>query len=560
MTVKGSTKWLLLALAVGVSLYLLGYFTAKHRIFPHKYLSRLESAASSLAQPDGPAASGSNRSIETIFLNLNVDEIDVPVQRAGAGGGLTSVGDELLLITHEGRFFRVAENGVEETQIEAPVNGLSEYMAAARSEKYRDLQHNFDWFRYNDVLHYSEDGQAGLVVSYTEWLPDEECYGTSIAQLPLPLGTESIMDVVADQEDWRIVYRTRPCLELKSSWRAIEGHMAGGRIAYRPPLRVVLGSGDYHWDGLYAPVALAQEPGNDYGKVLEIDLGTGAGRTVSTGHRNMQGVVVDTDGQIWVTEHGPRGGDELNRVVDGGNFGWPDAVLGTRYNKLPWPGAKEYGRHDQHIPPTYAWVPSVATSGLTQIHGFAPSWDGDLLVSTFKGGLLFRLRVKENRVVFAEPVRVGGRIRYVHQHTDGRIVLWTDSRKLLFLSLGGRSHTEVLIENSIAGSDYSAQQKQRLRSALETCAECHSFEPANHEGAPGLGAIFGRQIATTSYEQYSDALRSKQGRWTTDQLIRFLRDPQEFAGGTSMPDPVIDDQYVIDGIVKILEELRNDAE
>ncbi len=106
--------------------------------------------------------------------------------------------------------------------------------------------------------------------------------------------------------------------------------MAGGRIAYRQPHKIVLGSGDYSWDGIYAPEAYAQKPDNDYGKVLEIDLNSGKSRKLSIGHRNMQGVLVHLNGQVWVTEHGPRGGDELNRVIGGGNFGWPEEVLGTR--------------------------------------------------------------------------------------------------------------------------------------------------------------------------------------------------------------------------------------
>ena len=541
--------------------YLLGYFTAEHKLFPQRYLAKIDSIAVSVIKQYilniKPVA---KNSIATIFVNLKYDEIEVPVSRKGAGGGLTSFGDELLLITHEGRIFLATEDEVEPTQIVAPTNGLDEYIAASRSEKYKNLEHKFIWFRYNDILYYSENDRHGLVVSYTEWLPKEECYGTTIAQLELPPGIKSIMEVKATADDWKIVYRTQPCLKLKSIWRALEGHMAGGRIAYRQPNKIILGSGDYAWDGVYAPEAYAQKTNNDYGKVLEIDLTDGTSRKISIGHRNMQGVIVDSKGQIWVTEHGPRGGDELNRVIEGGNFGWPKVVLGTRYNRLPWPGSVGYGRHDNYIAPTYAWVPSIATSGLTQIEGFAPGWDGDLLVSSLKATSIFRLRIKENRVIFAEPIKIGERIRYVHQHTDGRIVLWTDSKKLIFISLGTESYTQERIDKAIADAGYNDHQRERIESAIGGCAECHSFEENVHEGAPSLSTIFGRRVASTEYNEYSDALRSRQGAWTADQLSQFIKDPQTYAPGTSMPNPGIKDSFVIDGIVYILETLRNDAE
>lgn len=555
LTARSTAIFVVLAV-IGLA-YLFGYLTAEHRFFPQRYLAKLESIVVSVIRPDKwePQAT---KSIATIFVKLNVDEIEVPGDYR-AGGALTSFGDELLLITGDGDMFLASQDKIERTQIEPPANGLGEYIAAAESEKYKDLQHNFSWFRYNDILYYSEDGQRGLVVSYTEWIAAEECYGTSIARLVLPTGINSIREIKAIAEDWRVVYRTQPCLKLKSTRRAIEGHMAGGRIAYLQPHKIVLGSGDYHWDGVYAPDAYAQESGNDYGKVLEIDLNKGTSREVSIGHRNMQGVLVDSNGQIWVAEHGPRGGDELNRIIEGGNFGWPKEVLGTDYDGLPWPGSEEgYGRHDKYVAPVYAWVPSIAVSSLTEIHGFHPSWDGDILVSTLIEKSLFRMRIKKDRVLFAEPIKIGERIRYAHQHTDGRIVLWTDSRKLLFVSLGAETYSLERIHTVINNADYDNHEKERIKSAIDGCAQCHSFEANDHERAPGLGAIFDSRIASTSYTEYSGALRSRSGRWTGDQLTLYFQDPQTYAPGTSMPNPGIEDQFVIDGIVDTLKRIKHE--
>jgi cytochrome c2 len=499
----------------------------------------------------------SQRKIAAIHVNLNVEEIEVPVTREGDGGGLTSFGDELLLITHEGRIFLSSESAIEETRIAPPANGFSEYKAASESEKYSGLTHYYPFFRYNDILYYSEEGQHGLVVSYTEWLDEKECYGTSVAKLDFPSGEKSVLNIQATSEDWTVVYRTQPCLKLKTIYKAIEGHQAGGRISYRGDHKIILGSGDYAWDGLTAPESYPQRADNDYGKVLEIDLLAGTSRIVSIGMRNIQGVLVDTDDQIWTLEHGPRGGDELNLITEGGNYGWPEATLGTTYGEEPWPTALEYGRHRNHTAPTFSWVPSIGSSNLTQIQGFAPSWDGDLLVAALKTRSLYRLRVRDERVIFSEPIDVSERVRYVQQHTNGRIALWTDKKKILFLTLDTASSTQDRVTEILLNTDFSESQQMKIRAAIDGCAECHSFglDTAPNAGAPGLGNVFGREIASTKYTNYSDALNSESGNWTAEQLSLFLKNPQEYAPGTTMPNPPGNDSFIIDGILEVLENL-----
>jgi aldose sugar dehydrogenase len=499
-------------------------------------------------------------SIGTTFIDLNVSSLKVPVKRKGDGGALTSFNDELLLITHEGNIFLVTENTIKKTKIAPPENGFEDYKKAARSEKYKNYIHHFHKFRFNDILYYKEGSEQGLVISYTEWLPTKECYVTTIAKLKLPLSIDTIMDFQAARTDWKIVYRTLPCLKLKSTWRAIEGHMAGGRIDYLNNNKIVLGSGDYSWDGVYAPVALAQLADNDYGKVLIIDLNKGIAEKISKGNRNMQGVLVADDGQIWVTEQGPRGGDELNRIVAGKNYGWPAEILGTRYNKLPWPSTSQYGRHDNYTAPVFAWVPSKAISDLTQIKNFHSSWDGDLLAASLRGKTLFRLRIKKNRVVFAEPIPIGLRIRYVHQHTNGRIVLWTDAKYLVFLTPSPITATAVFLEKNIDKTDASPELKNKIKTAINNCNECHAFDVYDNIKAPALGAIFGKEIASTAYANYSKGFQSLSGYWSEDKLANFIYNPNEYAPGTNMPNPEVDDPNVIKGVVDLLKKLKVDAE
>ncbi|MCZ6589690.1 MAG: PQQ-dependent sugar dehydrogenase [Alphaproteobacteria bacterium] len=493
---------------------------------------------------------------DSIFLLLGGEIGTVPVERSGTGGGLTSFGEAILLITHEGRFFAArSASDIKELPIEAPQNGLAAYRQAAESERFKHFTHDFGKFRYNDILYYRSDVGHGLAVSYTEFLENQACYGTAIAVLTLDPDVRSVEQISAREEDWDVVYRTRPCLPLKEQWRAIEGHMAGGRIAFRAPATIYLGSGDYNWDGVYAPQAIAQRPDMPYGKVIAINLATRQARIVSLGHRNMQGIVFDRNGQLWVVEHGPRGGDELNRVVEGKNYGWPEEVLGTMYSTLPWPNTLSYGRHTTFTAPTFAWLPSVAISSLTLIEGFDASWDGDLLMATLMRQSLYRIRIRDNRVMFAERIPIGKRIRYAHQHTDGRLVLWTDDKNLIFLTVTQRNVAAKFLQDLIAKAGYDDDQRRRVEQALAVCMECHTFEHGGDANGPNLASIFNRPIARSDFGNYSDALKGHGGRWTREELMAFLNDPAAYAPGTVMPDPEIDDPFVLSALIDLMEGL-----
>jgi hypothetical protein len=220
--------------------------------------------------------------LESTFIRLKGQWVEIPVSREGSGGGLTSFGEDAVLLTHEGRIFagRSAPE-IQETAIQVPDNGFEALEAAARSDRFDDLLFHLGKIRYNDILHFRTARRHGLAVSFTNWDDRNECYSTAVAILDLDLATSSIMEVSARPEDWKVVFRTEPCLPLKRQWRAIEGHMAGGRLAFAPPSTILLASGDYHWDGLYAPAALAQKPDNHYGKVVAISLESGRARTIS---------------------------------------------------------------------------------------------------------------------------------------------------------------------------------------------------------------------------------------------------------------------------------------
>ncbi|MEM9974806.1 MAG: PQQ-dependent sugar dehydrogenase [Pseudomonadota bacterium] len=142
----------------------------------------------------------------------------------------------------------------------------------------------------------------------------------------------------------------------------------------------------------------------------------------SYGHRNPQGAALDADGTLWINEHGARGGDEVNRIARGANYGWPVISYGVNYNgtKIGEGTAKE-GMEQ----PAFYWDPSIAPSGMAIYSGrLWPEWEGDFFVGSLKFGLISRLERNGNSV--QEVERIEGdetaRVRDIVEAPDG--ALW----------------------------------------------------------------------------------------------------------------------------------------
>ncbi|MEJ2470554.1 MAG: PQQ-dependent sugar dehydrogenase [Desulfuromonadales bacterium] len=148
----------------------------------------------------------------------------------------------------------------------------------------------------------------------------------------------------------------------------------------------------------------------------------------SLGHRNMQGAALHPPtGRLWTHEHGPQGGDEINIIRPGINYGWPVITYGVNYVIGTQIGE---GTHKPGMAqPIYYWVPSIAPSGMTFYTGDTfPNWRGDLFVGALKDRMLVRLRLDGDQVTHEERFLVDriGRIRDVRQGPDGALYVLTD--------------------------------------------------------------------------------------------------------------------------------------
>lgn len=204
----------------------------------------------------------------------------------------------------------------------------------------------------------------------------------------------------------------------------------GGRIAFLPDGTLVLTLGDG-----FDYREQAQDSGNHLGSIVRLNADGSVpkdnpfGNEVwSFGHRNVQGIVFDArSGRLIAHEHGPRGGDEINVILRGHNYGWPAATFGVDYN-----GAKisPFESLPGTEPPVFHWRPSIAPSGMALYRGdLFPEWNGDLLIAALRGKAVYRVRLAQGRATEEGRMfdQMGQRIRDVRVGPEGAVYALTDS-------------------------------------------------------------------------------------------------------------------------------------
>ena len=182
---------------------------------------------------------------------------------------------------------------------------------------------------------------------------------------------------------------------------------------------------------------LVQDITTTHGKVIRVmDTGgvpasnpfvnqLGDDQVWSYGHRNMQGAAIGPDGALYTIEHGPRGGDELNRPIAGGNYGWPLVSYGINYRGSDVGQGIAVAEGTEQ--PVYYWDPVIAPGGMKFYDGPYADWRGDLLIGSLNPGALVRLKMQNGRVVGEERLLPDvGRVRDVEVTADGRVFVLID--------------------------------------------------------------------------------------------------------------------------------------
>ena len=152
----------------------------------------------------------------------------------------------------------------------------------------------------------------------------------------------------------------------------------------------------------------------------------------SYGHRNPQGATMDSAGVLWTLSHGAQGGDELNRIEAGKNYGWPVITWGHPYDETPTVSRVDQEGMEQ---PVVSWTPSPAVAGAAYHHGGVfPNWEGSIFVTSLKQMTLYRITFDGDRMNLMETMLVGSdRLRDVDVDEAGRVYAITDGGTLFRL-------------------------------------------------------------------------------------------------------------------------------
>jgi glucose/arabinose dehydrogenase len=309
-------------------------------------------------------------------------------------------GGDMLVSERRGRMLRIDGKTLEPT----PVRGLPR-VAAVGQGGLLDIAVHPD-FDFNRLIYFSFAGadQSGL--------------GTEVARGRLQGDALEAVEVI---------FRALP--------KSGGGRHFGSRLLFAKDGRLLITLGDR------GNRPRAQDISDHAGSVIRVndDGGVpednpfvntpGARPEIYTyGNRNVQGIALDpATGAVWENEHGPQGGDEVNVLVSGRNYGWPVITYGRNYGTGTKIGE---GTHKEGMEqPLHQWSPSIAPSGMTLYTGsMFPAWRGNLFVGALKYRLVARLEVRDGRIVHEERLLEGvlGRIRDVRTGPDGYIYLLTD--------------------------------------------------------------------------------------------------------------------------------------
>lgn len=444
------------------------------------------------------------------------------------GGAVTRYGDGFMLVTGSGEIYRLewesGGNSLRSTRLPLSAPMDRKAFQADQPPGAPPLR-----LRVTDITLDNSDVPTRIYLAHQHWNREGKCFTMRVSVAPVP---DRDPNQQTPATGWRTVFEAQPCLVSSEAFDDIE---SGGRLAWARNGELLLTLGDFGFTGLLGPPVLAQAEKNDYGKVLLLDL-AGGHEVFTMGHRNPQGLFIDRKGRIWETEHGPQGGDELNLLRRGKNYGWPFVTHGTQYGHTYWPISRP-NKDKLYEEPVHAFTPAIAISNLIELGPeMFSEWEGDLLVASLRLQSLYRVRLYGDRVAYVEPIKIGRRIRDLEQGKDGRIVLWTDEHDVVVLA---RTTKEP--------------EGERL---YGQCSLCHEPVEGGSARGPSLRRVVGKPVASDPGYVYSPALASLGGSWTEKRLDEFLRNPAAYAPGTSMEFKGFADAVERQALIEYLKNYR----
>jgi glucose/arabinose dehydrogenase len=338
-----------------------------------------------------------DRMIDTEAAKIKVETV---ANRLDHPWGLAFLPDGRMLVTERpGRLRIVTEDG----KVSAPLKGVPKVFAQGQGGLFDvALDPDFDSNRIVYIA-YAEPGGGGA--------------GTAVARGKL--SDESLDDV-------QVIFRQQPKVSGPNHF--------GGRLVFTPDKKLFVTLGErFRFDP-------AQDLGSHLGKIVRINpdgsvpednpfIGQKDAQPEiwSYGHRNVQGAAIHPEtGKLWENEFGPLGGDELNIVRAGANYGWPVVSWGKNYDGTDIPDPPT---HPEFADAIYHWNPVISPSGMTfYTQDAIPAWKGNLLIGGLSSEAIVRLTLDGETVKAEERIAMGARIRDVVQGPDGAVYALTDEQ------------------------------------------------------------------------------------------------------------------------------------
>lgn len=307
-------RTLALAFIVGAGGFVFGVVVERYGVFPYQLLPSIEDGTST---GDSPILSN------LTMLNRSTYGELAGNRWIGGGGGITRLGSQIIGFDRDANAFSYLGSGKTRPLNISLETGKGEFLDFLEGEikSFRQREKASRLFRVMDVDAQYVGNRVHLYVSHHYWHRDEEAKSLRVSRLVLDDISVLEDGFQVDQDQWETIYDSHPL--MGASDFSLRSNNSGGRMLLLDERRLLLGVGDYHRNGVTHHLIAGQDPSSSYGKIVSIDLIDLSAEIYASGIRNPQGLFKDSEGRVWETEHGPRGGDELNLIEEGANYGWP---------------------------------------------------------------------------------------------------------------------------------------------------------------------------------------------------------------------------------------------
>ena len=406
--------YLVFFLLIILGTYYFGAYSFYHKLFPFNPSKKVEEKVSYL---------------KTAYHDIEIKNYNMP--NYSKYGGIDFLSDNLIYMEGNGDMYVFKKKlddkfALKKIVTETVPNNRKEFIK--KYEKEHGKVRLTNSFGIRDILieKFKSKENYSLIISTLDYDIDKDCHRLSV------LTNEFINIEEIKLKEWKRIFSSKECLNInlyKKKQFYLAG--AGGRLVKFDDNNILLSTGNFGGDGYYSSLIFPQDLKNDYGKIIQINLDNLSSEIFSYGHRNPQGLFLLDKKNIFSTEHGPKGGDELNFILKGKNYGWPIATFGTDYFIKYSKTDITNNSHNGFEKPIYSWGDKLGISQLIVYKSnYFNKWKENIITTSLVGETLTRIIYDKDKksIIYVENIPIGKRIRDIIEAPNGEIVLLTDQQ------------------------------------------------------------------------------------------------------------------------------------